>query len=152
MYSKIKKTSLQNTKYLNAFNICVDSRQAAQITDLTLWVVSKHLSSKSLLQSIMLSLSLSLFLSLSFLYVDSCPGLTAYFFFFLLKCLSSSREVSASRYFDAGLSLSLVLHGERLYTVVCSWHIVRCPLINGPKFYGKCGFETSQDCIDHYEG
>ena len=40
---------------------------------------------------------------------------------------------------------------KALYAVVCSWHIVTCPLINIPKFYVTPEFRALPHCSDHYE-
>ena len=53
MSNKVKRTLLQNTKYLNTFRMCVDSCNTAHITDFILWVVTKHLSSKAFVHDIL---------------------------------------------------------------------------------------------------
>ena len=34
-------------------------------------------------------------------------------------------------------------HCESLFSVLCSWHVVTCPLTEVPTFYGKCGCNSA---------
>ena len=79
-------------------------------------------------------------LFLFFWFVESYPGSL---FSFSLKFPPSLREVSDSKHQGAHLYLSFACHCESLFAVLCSRHVVTCPLTDVPTFYGKCGCNSA---------
>ena len=86
MSNVIKKSLLQNAKYLNTLQMCGN---VAQSVDFSLWVVPEHFASKSFIHCV-------LYLFCLLIHFLDQHGT----FSFFLTFLPSLREASTSKYWD----------------------------------------------------
>lgn len=101
------------------------------------WSVVRPLSSKSFVYNFFLACWLIFSFSITLV-------------LFLLMWLPSLRNV-CFQILGYIFVNDLLLRRVKTYTV-CSWHLVICPLIEVPKFHGKCVSQTLCHCWDHSEG